>query len=400
MQPDAPRDSRPPSIARPLAYWAGFSVLGLGMALLGPALPSLAKITGSTLGQASILFLARSFGDLVASAFGGRLFDIFPGHRLLGLSLLLLAVGTAFTPLIPLLWLLALLFVLLGVLESMVMVGVNALILWLYQSRAAPYLNTLHFSFGVGALVGPVLFAFFLGRGQGIGPPYWLAAGLIAAMGCLLTALPASPGLNAGGPTGTPRPVFSRLMALFILFFFLYVGAEVGFSSWVFTYATAQGLLPEATAALLTSAFWASLTAGRLLALPLSLHLRPGGILAGGLLGGLLSLVVILAWPWSTAALWLGSIGFGLCLAPVYPAAFLLAQRRIKITGQVAGWFNAGGSVGVMVLPWLIGQLIAPFGPISVIVAVTIDLVLTILLFLLVLNRPAIPGHFSRPIAF
>jgi hypothetical protein len=65
----------------------------------------------------------------------------------------------------------------------------------------------------------------------------------------------------------------------------------------------------------------------------------------------------------------------------------------------VAGWFTAGGSVGIMLLPWLIGQLIAPFGPISVIIVVTIDLVLTILLFLLVLNRPANLAPVLKPIA-
>ncbi len=52
------------------------------------------------------------------------------------------------------------------------------------------------------------------------------------------------------------------------LFFFLYVGAEVGFGGWIFTYAVALDLGSETAAAYLTSAFWGALTFGRLLTIP------------------------------------------------------------------------------------------------------------------------------------
>jgi FHS family Na+ dependent glucose MFS transporter 1 len=374
------------SWSRPLSYWACFTVLGLGMSILGPALPSLARNTGSSLGQASVLFLARSLGELGGSFLGGRLFDLFSGHRLLGISLVILAIGTAMTPLVPLLWLLALLFVILGTMESVIMVGVNALLLWLFQHRSAPYLNALHFSFGVGGLIGPALLGFFLGRGN-FAPTYFLISAVVALMGVVMVVLPGSPS-RGKAKTDTRRfPFPGGLLARFILFFLLYTGAEVGFSSWVFTYSITMGVLSETAAALLTSAFYAALTCGRLLAVPLSLHLKPQGVMGSGLLGGILSVLAILAWPHSATALWLGTLGLGLSLAPVFPAGFLFAQRLIPISAQVAGWFNAGGAMGVMLTPWLIGQLFIPLGPASAMITILLTLCLAFLLSVLVLSR-------------
>ena len=75
---------------------------------------------------------------------------------------------------------------------------------------------------------------------------------------------------------GAGRAKIVLLIALLLLF---YVGAEVAFGGWIYTYAVALDLSDVTTAAYLTSAFWGALTVGRLLAIPLATRFRPRSIL-------------------------------------------------------------------------------------------------------------------------
>ena len=69
------------TFSQTFTYYASFIALGMTTASLGPTLLGLATQTGSALNEVSILFTARSFGYLIGSFIGGRLYDRLPGHR-------------------------------------------------------------------------------------------------------------------------------------------------------------------------------------------------------------------------------------------------------------------------------------------------------------------------------
>ena len=117
---------------------------------------------------------------------------------------------------------------------------------------------------------------------------------------------------------------------------------------------------------------------GRLLAIPVAARVRPRWILAFSLLGGLLSIVLIMLWPQSTVALWAGALGMGLFTGPVFATVMVLAGQHMTITGQATGGFLVGSSLGGMFLPWLIGQLFVPAGPKVLLIAVIVDLALAL----------------------
>ena len=58
------------------------------------------------------------------------------------------------------------------------------------------------------------------------------------------------------------------------VFFVLYVGVELGFSGWVYTYARGSGHRRSNGAAWLTATFWAFFALGRLLGIPLAAVVR------------------------------------------------------------------------------------------------------------------------------
>ena len=56
------------------------------------------------------------------------------------------------------------------------------------------------------------------------------------------------------------------------------------------------------------------------------------------------------------------------------------ALFRLAFT-LVMGWIFAGASMGGMFLPWLIGQLFEPIGPIVMMAAITINMVIALVVF-------------------
>jgi FHS family Na+ dependent glucose MFS transporter 1 len=369
-------------------YFAGFVALGMVTAMFGPTLPGLAEQTHSTVEGISFLFTAHSLGYLVGSFSGGRLYDRVAGHRVMAGMLALMIVALALVPVIPALWLLAAAWLLVGLAGGAIDVGGNTLIVWVHGSRVGPYMNALHFFFGVGSFLSPLIVAQALTWSGGIHGAYWILALLLVPVALWLARQP-SPAAHherAATPDGEPAVISSPgrerlLVALIALLLTLYVGAEVAFGGWIYTYALAQGLGSTASAAYLTSAFWGGLTAGRLLSIPVAARVRPRWIILGDLLGCILSVAVVLAWPGSLVALWVGALGLGASMASVFPAALTLAERRVRITGQVTAWFLVGASLGGMSLPWLIGQLFESVGPGVTMSAILADLILALGVF-------------------
>ncbi len=375
---------RPDHWPRTAGYFALFVELGLVTSTLGPTLPALAAQAGVALDQVSLLFTSHALGYLLGALWGGRLYDHMGSHPVLVAMLALMAVAVALVPLLPALWLLAVVWLLVGLAGGALDVGGNTLMVWLHGRRVGPYMNGLHFFFGVGSFLGPLVVALMLSLDAGATRAYWPLALLLLPMAVWLARLasPRAPeemgaaypvalpeGAQDGAPAqATPRGRQGTIVALIALLLLLYVGAEAAFGGWIYSYALALKPGSEAGAAYLTSAFWGALTLGRLAAIPLAARFRPRTILLADLLGCLASMVVILAGSVpadhpSSVALWLGTLGLGAAMASIFPTAITLAERRVRITGRVTGWFLAGSSVGAMSLPWIVGQLFTAVGP-------------------------------------
>ncbi|MBN1452513.1 MAG: MFS transporter [Anaerolineales bacterium] len=366
------------------AYYLSFIMLGLLTAAEGPALPGLAKNTSSTLDQISLIFIFGSLGYLLGSLFSGQAYDRLPGHRLMAFTFLLISTCAALIPFMHNLWLLLSVMFVLGLAKSALDVGCNTLLLWVHGEKVGPFMNGLHFFFGLGAFGAPLILARVLLVTNEIWWVFWLFALLSLPIAAWLWNLPGSPvGTKPQENGNAPFPVIP--VTLIVLAFLFYVGAEISFGNWIYTYALTLGLGTEVTAAYLTSAFWGTFTVGRLLGVWISSRARAATILFVDLLGCLASLGLILLWPDSAPVLWAGAIGLGLFMASVFPTTLMLAGERMRVTGTMTGWFLAGASIGGMSLPWGIGQAFVRIGaaamPVLVLAAVAVNL-LVILLFL------------------
>jgi len=375
-----------------VGYFAAFIILGLTTASLGPSLPSLAENTNALFNQISYLFTARSGGYLIGSWLGGRAYDRRPGHRILAVMLMTIAIALALVPNISQLWLLMLILLIIGLAEGAIDVGGNTLLVWLYRRDVSPFMNALHAFFGVGSLLSPIILALALRLSGGITYAYWALALAVLPVILWIINLP-SPSENSsarelkeGGKTILNRSDIILIMVI-CLFFFLYAGAEVSFGGWIYTYALKITLANETTAAYLNSGFWGAFTLSRLLSIPLATRLRPRKMMTIDIVGCLLSVGMILLWPHSALALWIGAIGVGASMASIFPTTLSMAERRLNITGQITGWFFVGASLGGMFLPWLIGQFFERSGPQATIRILLFDLLAVALMFLVLIAK-------------
>ena len=358
-------------LGRTLAYYLLFGCLGLGLGIIGPTLTALGAQTQTPSAHLGLVFLAGSLGYTGGTVLGGRLFDRWRGHPLLGAAQVAAGAGLALIPIVPWLWLLMLVLFLKGLADGIINTGTNTLLVWTHTARLGPYMNGLHFAFGVGAFVSPLLVALFAGQADGYRWAFWVLAAACGLVGLRLLALPAQS--QPVRPPDNPRhaagggPVPMALIAAAGLLLFFYVGAEVSFSGWLYTYAVQLNLAGAAEAAYLTSGFWLAFTFGRLLSIPLAVHFRPQSVILAGLLACVVLLGGLSLIPGSTVVLWVVSLGLGFWLGPIWPAGFTLASQSVNLTARLSGFILLGDSAGGIFLPAVAGLVVQRAGPAAIV---------------------------------
>ena len=369
------------------AYFASFLAMGVSMASLGPTLPALAENTQSTLETISILFTARSVGGLLGSVVGGQTYDKLRGHIVMAVMIVLMAVLTALTPMSSQLWVLTAILFFTGAVQGLLNIGGNAMLVWIHGDRVGPWMNGLHFCFGIGTFITPIIVAQYVALEGGLVWTYLLLAVIILPT-AVVAFLPSPPPPHAAGSkNGGVLDV--RLIVLISLVFACYNGASLAYGGWIYTYAIEMNLANATTAAYLTSVFWGALTLGRLVAIPLALRFSPRTILRADYIGAIVSLVVMLLFPYSLPALIITSAGFGFALASIYPTTMSLSGQLMMISGRVTGLFSIGQSVGAMLIPWLIGQYFVSVGPQILPMVLLVDMAFALVVLAILGSRAA-----------
>lgn len=354
-------------------YGAAFIAVGLSAAALGPMLPFLADQVNVSLSQISFVFTAASFGYMIGSAGGGRLFDQFRGHFLMLIAMLLLVIMVFLIPLTAHIYILLVILFLLGLGQGVLDVGANVSILWVYQAKVGPYMNALHFFFGAGAFLSPIiLHQVMRWTGGQLTWPFWTLAilSIPGIIGFWLLPSPKNPEKDAIANKADP-PKTGLVIAMVILFF-LYVGVEGGFGGWIFTYVTETQIASATSASYINALFWGTLTLGRLLAVRFSKKILPSKLLTGNFILAILFLGLILLFPRTLWVIWVSSAGLGLALSSIFPTLLVLGESRLKISGSVTGLFFLGVSLGGTLIPMGLGQIFEYIGSYQVMLALII----------------------------
>jgi MFS transporter, FHS family, glucose/mannose:H+ symporter len=350
------------------------AAVGLLLSLYGPALPELRAAYGLGGGGAALVLSAHFAGAITGIGWWGVERRLAPRTWLRVAAALLVAgaVGIAFAPAWPVVLVTAFG---LGVGFGVVVVEINVLFAEAFGERSTAMLNLLGACFGAGAVVGPLAVA---ATGGYRGP--FCAGALLAVLALVLARdLPAT--ARTPAPRGE-RPALG-VVGGFVALCALYVGVESGIGGWEATSLRAGGV-GAAVAASWTAGYWAAITVGRLLAIPLALRVTAPALAAGSLLLAVAGLGLAHLPALAPAAYTLT----GLALGPVFPTALAwLAQAAPGARGPTAMVF-AAANLGGVVLPVVIGRLVDLSSP-AVIPTIVLVVALACLGATLLLGRSA-----------
>jgi fucose permease len=152
------------------------------------------------------------------------------------------------------------------------------------------------------------------------------------------------------------------LMALQIAF---YVGAELGFGSWIVTVLSQSAAISLALAAPAATAFFLGMTIGRLLGGQVLRRglLSENQLLYISILGGFLSGIVVAIFPGQIVVSFGASAIVGLFYGPLFPGIMAMASRQfVNNIGIVSSVMLVSTGSAAMVIPALMGILIPVIG--------------------------------------
>ena len=124
-------------------------------------------LVGATIASISFIFVMNSVGSLIGCFLTGAVLDRLPNSRYLFLAsmLVVLGVSNSCLPYSPSLAVMYATCLLRGLVAGSLDTAGNVTLLKIWAGRdSGPYMHALHFSFGIGAFLAPVISRPFLGN--------------------------------------------------------------------------------------------------------------------------------------------------------------------------------------------------------------------------------------------
>ncbi|KAF7696036.1 major facilitator superfamily domain-containing protein 4B [Silurus meridionalis] len=141
------------------------------------------------------------------------------------------------------------------------------------------------------------------------------------------------------------------------------VGAYAGFA---YTYAVSPPIsLNAKTAGYLPCIFWAAITGGRLMSIPLAYRFRPVYLLMFSLVGVIVTVLLLLIFYTSTIFLFVGTCLLGLFLSSIFPCMLAYTEDILDYQGCATTVVVTSAGMGEMVLQVVIGSIIQMEGSYS-----------------------------------
>ena len=345
-----------------LASFYTYFAVGLFITLPGPLIPEFREAFGLTHGAVGQMFIAISAGYAGAVLLGGAAADRYDRKRLLvsafsflGACFCAFAAAASWNAVLAL-------FVLVGLGFGVGEAVLNALFIDLSRNAPGKGLNALHIAPALGGIAGALFASLLLPLG-------WraplVALGLLLLSGAAWFAGVSYPQQSRGDSirwaevrSVAIHPLVLAVAALLTA----YVGVEGSLNGWIVTYAIEMLGRSQVAGALVTSAFWLGLAAGRLVCSRIARPDRHVPILVVSTALASAAMLPVLVSP-DFATLAFSVLAGGFVLGGVFPTALAHAGAAFPArAGAVTGYLFAWCVVGAAVLPALFGAIADRWG--------------------------------------
>ena len=343
-----------------------FLLFGITLTIISATLPKIIRQFEWSYLCAGIVLSAASVGYFASTFISGFLVTRFGAKAVICLGLLFQASGLGLFGVvqgIPFNFLMALL---IGIGEGSTDVVTNCCVVRMETPGENRLINVMHSSFPVGAIIGPMAMGCLIKSGYSWQLIYRSIAALnllIAGVLVILNFGSVTKEHDEASPHGAMSDLISNpLLVSLIITIFLYVGCELGVSSWISEYFVRIFDFMPSFGAFMVSIFWLGILIGRL-SVPLLCRRLPqvDVILGLVLLSGIFLPVSIMVNDPVGAELTFFLCGLG--FSAVYPIGIALIGEHIKAGQSVAiGLVATAGGIGSFTFPFIIGAIAAGYG--------------------------------------
>lgn len=375
-----------------MILYLGFVSLGLPDCALGVSWPSIMESFSQPLERLGILVSLTAFLTAASSLASGYIIKRFSLLKILVASGLLTTSGMLGYAFAPDFGFLILATVLLGIGAGAIDSSLNS---YVAENYSSAHMNWLHGCWGVGAALGPFIMTIAVSRSQ------WQNGYLFIAFiqAVLVIAFIASrkswktPAAQPSACVDVPEvktKILSLAPLLAILFFFGYTALESSIGVWFYSVMTNAYKINPEFAGFSIVAFWSSLLLGRFAIGLISNKLGNRRVISYSLIGGLLSLALLLSH--NQYVIFIGLCFAGLSFASIYPSQMHETPHRFNKAASkcITGFQVGGAALGVAILNPLIGIAISKTS-----LTYLIPYLIILLLTLMLMNKKL--NHLTQP---
>ncbi len=343
-----------------IVIYFAFISLGLPDSLIGAIWPVMHTDLNTKLEYAGFISAFVSVGTVISSFMLGKLASRFKSSTITIGSIILTAIGLLIYSQANSLLAIFLGAIPLGLGGGAIDSTLNAYVAEHYKAK---HMSFLHGCWGIGTLIGPILFGFLLGQGNSWRLGYQILA--IVQLSIMLSVFFSRPlwtDAKRDMSIKVEKPGYKEVLKQpgainAILGFFLYVGFETSMIMWSGSYFVyTKGLSPD-IASFITSLFFIGITSSRIITGFLSTKFSDKTLIISGLTLAFISAILMLFAPGRTGAIFLFLAGFG--CGPIYPlmmheSSFCFKKQYIpSIIGMQAGF----AYFGIISIPAIFGYI-------------------------------------------
>ncbi|MGA2976242.1 MAG: MFS transporter [Spirochaetia bacterium] len=334
-----------------------FAVFGMIMTIAGAALPQIIRTFHWSYTIMGLVLAASSLGYVFSTFLSGILAQKIAPKAVLIAGVIIGAVGMSLFVRWPSPWLNLLFNLAVGLCQGALEVIGNLEIIHMERNGQSRLMNLSHSAFCIGALGGPLALGYILKSGYSVITVFAVAGALLALLAVLfaVTRFPRVRQEPGHEEREGLRLLRQPLLLLLIIMFLLYVGCEIGVSSWTSEFFVTLFGATASTGAFIVALFWVGLLIGRV-----GISFFYKGTRQENLMLAIIStsaaalLVALLAH--STAAVAVAIVFVGLGFSGFYPLAMTVVGRYYK-SGMAVGSAAAGGATGSVVFPFIMALL-------------------------------------------
>ncbi|GIY29722.1 sodium-dependent glucose transporter 1A [Caerostris extrusa] len=274
---------------------------------------------------------------------------------------------------------------------NIILIGLNVWCLSFWNDESSPFFQALHFFFGIGASLAPLIAGpflspenvdpainftvsinatqFTLNNNIIIVPPIVYAYGIISIFSIMVAVLFACFFLvKANERKGKKDVVYQdptsceRFVIILTSFLLLsvYAGIEIGYGQMIAVYAVkSEHKFTQFYASVIASVYWGTFTLSRGLSIFLAIKFSPITIILCDFSIMLLSSIILATiGNMYSNFLWLGTSLLGLGLASFYASTITWVEQYVNVTNKVGSSFVVAASFGEMIAPLAISQYV------------------------------------------